>query len=102
MANSIVQVQSIEVSDIGGELVVDSRLIANRLGIEHDTLFKTIEKYSDRLSIKSELRFKIEFRERPQGGKSKVRYALLDERQATLLRISSYMLRGIIDKAPID
>jgi phage regulator Rha-like protein len=97
MTNSIVPVQLIEVSDIGGELVVDSRLIANRLGIEHDTLFKTIEKYGDRLSTKSELRFKVEFRERPQGGKSKVRYVLLDERQATLLMTYSRNTEQVLD-----
>jgi phage regulator Rha-like protein len=75
----------IQIQEIEGQLLVDSRLIASRLGIQHDTLFATIEKYLERLSAKSEVRFKIEFRERPQGGKSKVRYAFLDERQATLL-----------------
>lgn len=85
MANSIVQVSGLQVSDIGGELVVDSRLIAAQLGIQHANLIATIEKYEERLSSKKEVLFKTEFRERPQGGKSKVRFALLDERQATLL-----------------
>lgn len=87
----LVQNQSslIQVQKIGDQLVVDSRLIAAQLGIEHDTLFKTIEKYSDRLSSKNQVRFQVEFRERPQGGKSKVRYAFLDERQATLLMTMS-------------
>ena len=94
---TIVQSSALEVSDLDGQLVVDSRLIADRLGIEHDTLFKTIEKYSDRLSSQSEIRFKIEFRERPQGGKSKVRYAFLDERQATLLMTYSRNTEQVLD-----
>ncbi len=97
MTTNIVPSSTLQVSDLDGQLVVDSRLIATRLGVQHDTLFKTIEKYSDRLSVKAELRFKIEFRERAQGGKSKVRYALLDERQATLLMTYSRNTEQVLD-----
>jgi len=43
-------------------------LIAEDLGIEHDSLLKTIKKYIDRLSRKSPVVFKIDVVKRPQGG----------------------------------
>jgi phage regulator Rha-like protein len=97
MTNSIVQASELRIENIGGELLIDSRLIADRLGIKHDSLFATIEKHYDRLSAKNQVRFEIEFRERAQGGKSKVRYALLDERQSTLLMTYSRNTEQVLD-----
>jgi len=76
---------NLAVTERNGTLVVDSRLVAQELGIEHPTLLKTIDKYSTRLEAKSPLRFEVDVVKRPQGGGSHSRYAWLDERQATLL-----------------
>lgn len=64
---NIVQSSALKVSDFNGQLVVDSRLIAAQLGIEHATLLKTIDKYLDRLQKKSPVRFKVDMAKRPQG-----------------------------------
>ena len=39
---------SLTVQDHQGVLVVDSRLIAERLGIQHESFLKTIRKYRER------------------------------------------------------
>lgn len=66
-----------------GALVVDSRLIAERLGIEHESFLRTIDTYQTQLEQAfGILRFeigKIQGRGRPS------RYALLTEDQATFL-----------------
>ncbi|RUT10558.1 hypothetical protein DSM107010_41250 [Chroococcidiopsis cubana SAG 39.79] len=80
-----------------GILVVDSRLVAQRLGIEHHTLLKTIDKYLARLEAKSPVRFEVDVVKRPQGGGSPTRYALLDERQATLLMTYSRNTEQVLD-----
>ena len=97
MTDSIITTSALSVSDLDGQLVVDSRLIAEQLGIKHDSLFATIEKHYERLSAKNQVRFQIELRERAQGGKSKLRYALLDERQATLLMTYSRNTEQVLD-----
>jgi Phage regulatory protein Rha (Phage_pRha) len=66
-----------------GELVVDSRLIADRLQIEHESFLKTLDTYENQIQQAfGILRFeigKIEGRGRPP------RYALLSEDQATFV-----------------
>lgn len=98
MTSLAVQVQSsIEVQDVAGELVVDSRLIAERLGIEHRSLLRTIEKYLDRLQAKNQVRFEIHMVKLPQGGTKQQKYAFLDERQATLLMTLSRNTDQVLD-----
>jgi phage regulator Rha-like protein len=74
----------ITVSEIPGSiLIVDSRLIAERLGIEHESFLRTLDIYQTQIeSAFGILRFeigKITGRGRPQ------KYALLTEEQATFL-----------------
>ena len=76
---------SLTVSEVQGQLVVDSRLIADELGIEHRGLMQTIKKYLDRLERKDPVTFEMEVVKRPQGGTYEVSYCYLNERQATLL-----------------
>ncbi len=40
----------LDIVTYNNELVIDSRLVAEELGIEHAFLLKTIKKYVDRLS----------------------------------------------------
>lgn len=69
-----------------GELVVDSRLIADRLGIEHESFLKTIDTHQ---AVVEEafgvIRFEIGKPKAGSKGGRPARYALLTENQATLL-----------------
>jgi phage regulator Rha-like protein len=50
---------SLEVSDLDGQLVVDSRLIATNLGIQHEAVIKNIRKYATKFQAMGVLRFEI-------------------------------------------
>jgi phage regulator Rha-like protein len=56
---SIESTSKLSVSDIAGELVIDSRLIAAQLGIQHETVIKSIRKYADKFQQMGVLRFEI-------------------------------------------
>lgn len=71
-----------------GELVVDSRLVAERLGIEHESFMKTLREYQSLIekdfgSIRFEIGSKTGANAKP-GGKQPV-FCLLTEDQATVL-----------------
>lgn len=78
-------------------LVVDSRLIAEELGIEHRTLMQTIRKYLDRLERKTPVTFQTDVVKRPQGGTYEVCYCFLNEAQATLLMTFSRNSDRVLD-----
>ncbi len=78
-------------------LVVDSRLIAENLGIQHKNLLQTITKYLDRLERKTPVAFKTEVVKRPQGGSYEVSYCFLNEAQATLLMTFSRNSDRVLD-----
>lgn len=87
--NTIVQV-SVEVQERDGVLVVDSRLIAERLGIEHESFLKTIETHKASIeeafgSFRFEIGVKEFVRKDGQKGATQFKYALLTEEQATAL-----------------
>ena len=69
------------------EARVDSRLIAEHLGLTHEAVLKTIDTYSDSFQKLNPFRFEIAKGELlPQGGRAKAtRYALLNEDQSYLL-----------------
>lgn len=78
-------------------LVVDSRLIAEDLGIKHNNLLQTITKYLDRLERKTPVMFKTDVVKRPQGGTYEVSYCFLNEAQATLLMTFSRNSDRVLD-----
>lgn len=88
---------NLEVITIQDKLVVDSRLIAQELGIEHHTLLKTIKKYLDRLERKEPVRFEIDVVKRPQGGTYELCYCYLNEWQANLLMTFSRNTEQVLD-----
>jgi len=90
-------VSSLTVSEVQGQLVVDSRLVATELGIEHATLLKTIKKYLTRLERKEPARFQIDVVKRPQGGTFEETYCYLTESQATLLMTFSRNTDQVLD-----
>lgn len=74
----------LEIFDDGGDLYVDSRLIAERLGIQHESFLRTIDNYQTRIeSAFGGLRFGIGVPDKPTGNPP--RYALLNEDQATFV-----------------
>lgn len=67
----------------GGKLYVDSRLIAERLGIEHESFLRTLDTYETQIQQAfGFLRFEIG---EIQGRGRPARYAFLDEDQATFV-----------------
>jgi len=81
MVSDLLPIQSINDVD-----VVDSRLIAVELGIQHDSLSKTIKTYKDRLEKRGCLGFKIRDVEMPNGGtSSRLEHYWLNERQCIFL-----------------
>lgn len=90
------QEAAIEVVNQNGLLLVDSRLIAARLGLQHESLIKTIKKYESRMEQRFGcIRFEIGVPETPTGNPPK--YALLTEQQATVLMTFSKNTEEVID-----
>jgi phage regulator Rha-like protein len=89
---------NIEVTTKNDVLVVDSRLIAEDLGIEHHTFTKTLNKYLDLIeSNLGVVRFEVDKpSEGSQGGRPE-KYALLTEPQATLLMTFSKNTEQVIN-----
>jgi hypothetical protein len=76
---------ALEIFEHDGELVVDSRLIAERLGIEHRSFLENIDTYQTQIEQAfGVLRFQTAKPISPSGGRP-ARYALLNEDQATFL-----------------
>jgi Phage regulatory protein Rha (Phage_pRha) len=67
-----------------GSCLLDSRLLAARLGYEHETVARNIKRHHARLEAKSVLRQIVGKPASPHGGRPEV-YYLLDERQCLIL-----------------
>jgi anti-repressor protein len=79
MSNSIV-------TNIDGQLLVDSRLIAERLGIQHKNLLATIKKYADDFKEFGHLAFETQAITHTVSGKTNQEiFVYLNENQATYL-----------------
>ncbi|HLO87990.1 MAG TPA: Rha family transcriptional regulator [Nostocaceae cyanobacterium] len=77
-------------------LVVDSRLIAEELGISHEAFMKTIKKYESKVEQRFGcIRFEIGVPDSPTGNPPK--YALLTESQATALMTFSRNTDQVIE-----
>jgi len=74
-------VKGIELVLDGGEYRVDSRLIAKRLGVEHESTFRLVNKFSDEFASLGKVGFQIG--PLPSGQNSK--FALLNESQSIFL-----------------
>ena len=74
-----------KISDPNGHVfVVDSRLLAERLGIQHESFLKTLDTYRTQTEQAfGSLRFEIGVKKRAVGA-TRFRYCLLTEDQATL------------------
>jgi Rha family phage regulatory protein len=72
---------AIQVLQMDNQVLVDSRVIAKGIGIEHESLMKTIHTYQSELEEFGQLRFEIGVGYRPQGGGNPFKYALLNRNQ---------------------
>ncbi|NEZ64647.1 hypothetical protein D0962_17940 [Leptolyngbyaceae cyanobacterium CCMR0082] len=93
MANS-----DITAFSCGGELVVDSRLIAERLGIEHRSFVRTTKKYQPRIEKRfGHLRCEITTVKNSVGAENEAIHYLLTEPQATSLMSFSKNTEEVIE-----
>ena len=74
----------IKIEKIGGELLVDSRLIAEELGNEHKNTLEVIRKFEEKLSKYGGVAFKTLPIE-TNGGLQRMTVCFLNEKQATFL-----------------
>jgi phage regulator Rha-like protein len=89
---------SLTINEHEGLLVVDSRLIANRLGIQHESFLKTIRKHRERIERSfGHLRFEIGTVTNSVGATNEVIFALLTEPQATALMTLSRNTDQVIE-----
>ncbi|MFM6147372.1 MAG: Rha family transcriptional regulator [Dolichospermum sp.] len=89
---------SITVIEQGDVLVVDSRLIADELGIEHHTFLKTLNKYLDRIELRfGVVRFEVDKPSEGSLGGRPEKFALLTESQATTLMTFFKNTEKVID-----
>jgi phage regulator Rha-like protein len=69
----------------GEELVVDSRLIAAQLELQHESVIKTIKKYSANMQALGNLRFEIGTVTNSVGATNQVSFCYLNEKQCNML-----------------
>jgi hypothetical protein len=77
--------QELTVTTRDNELVVDSRLIAQRLGLQHESLVKTIRKYSARIQALGHLRFDVGTARNSVGAINHTNFVYLNESQSKLV-----------------
>lgn len=92
MSNNVIQLVH-----SAGEARVDSRLIAEGLGIKHKYSFALIQKYASRFEELGSLPFQKEARARRAGGGVVERFALLNEDQAYFLLSLSRNSDRVVD-----
>ena len=77
---------NLSVFEFEGELVVDSRLVAPRLGIEHESFMRTVDNHKTVTEQAfGAIRFQIGSRQDNNSGGKQPRWAYLTEDQATFL-----------------
>jgi phage regulator Rha-like protein len=96
MTNSIVSASVLEISDLDGELVVDSRLIAVDLNIQHETVIKNIRKYADKFQSMGNLRFEIGKLEKGSTGRPE-QFVYLNELQSNFLMTLSKNTEAVVE-----
>lgn len=81
----IMAMTNLSIIEQNGELVVDSRLIAERLGIQHEALMRTIRKYLSEVQEFGHLRFENGTVTNSVGAVNKTVFCFLNEQQASYL-----------------
>jgi len=88
---------SLAVTEYNGQNVVDSRLIAEELGIEHSSFIKTIKKYADDLRTFGHLGFEIGTVQNSVGARNEQVFCYLNEDQATFVMTLSRNTEKVVN-----
>lgn len=80
-----------------GDLVVDSRLIAQELGIEHKNLLATIDKHLNRIQKFGTVAFETREFKTSRGNRSTERFAYLTEDQASFVMTLSRNTEQVLE-----
>lgn len=86
------------VIEVDGIFVVDSRLIAERLDIDHKSFIKTVRKYQTKVEQRfGQIRFEIDTVTNSVKAVNEVKFALLTEDQATTIMTFSKNTETVIE-----
>lgn len=89
----------ITIVEIQGELVIDSRLLSEQLGIKHSSLIKLIGKHQAIIEADfGQVRFEIGTVQNSVGAINEVKFAWLNESQALLLMTLSRNTEEVLDR----
>jgi Rha family phage regulatory protein len=92
---------AIQLLQMDGKVLVDSRIVAKGIGIQHHNLMQTIYTYQTELEEFDQLQFETEVGYRPQGGGNPIKYALLNRNQigvvTSLSRNTAQVVRFKVD-----
>lgn len=88
---------NLTIKEVQGQLVVDSRLISDELGIKHENLRKTIEKYLTELQAFGVIVFETQKPLESSHGGRPERYCYLNEEQATFLMTLSRNTSQVVE-----
>lgn len=84
--------------EIEGELVVDSRLIAKQLGIQHKNLLETIKKHQSKIESRfGQCAFETETVKNGVGALNEVKFCWLNEGQSTAILTLSKNTDRVVD-----
>ncbi len=83
--SEITVAQNIEIVNVESEARISSRLIAERLGVEHEGVMKHLASYSEDFEALGHLRFEIGTVQNSAGAVNQTRWGMLLEDQAYLL-----------------
>ncbi len=88
----------LEIISIEGEHRIDSRLVADSLGIEHKHFMETLRTYRDELDELGHMPFETDYGDtnRSQGGGRAFKYAILNEDQAIFAATLSRNTRQVV------
>ncbi len=88
---------NLSVVEFQGQNVVDSRLVADELGIQHSSFIRTIKKYATKIQRFGHLGFQIETVENSVGAVNQVTFCYLNEEQATFVMTLSKNTERVVD-----
>ena len=86
----------LEIIQVEGEHRIDSRLVAESLGIEHKAFMETVRKYQQDFAELGQMPFETEVGYRTQGGGNPIKYALFNEDQAIFAATLSRNTRQVV------
>jgi phage regulator Rha-like protein len=87
----------LQIVGVNGENRIDSRLVSKSLGIQHESLMKSIVQQQAKLETLGAFRFQIGSKEDGNTGGKQPKYALLNENQAIFISMMSSNTEQVIN-----